>query len=48
VVCTVTATFGRRAWALPKSEIVHPKCLDKFKYFARFLLEGKVIPSLEK
>lgn len=48
VMCTVTATFGRRAWVLPKSQIVHPKGIEKFKHFARFLLEGKVISSLAR
>ena len=48
VMCTVTATFGSRAWVLPKSQVVHPKGIDKFKHFARFLLEGKVITSLAR
>lgn len=47
-MCSVTATFGRRGWILPRSEIVHPKTIDKFKQFARFILEGKVAPGLAK
>ncbi|KAG5892504.1 hypothetical protein JTB14_034503 [Gonioctena quinquepunctata] len=46
--CTVSGTFGSQAWPLPNIEIVYPKNVDAFKWFARFLLEGKIFPKLEK
>ena len=33
---------GRNAWMLPAVELEYPKSLERFKWFARFLLEGKV------
>ncbi|XP_071491371.1 probable ATP-dependent RNA helicase DHX37 [Diadema antillarum] len=48
VRCHMTSTFGRNAWQLPSQELEYPKCVDRVKWFARFLLEGKVVPSLKK
>ncbi|XP_038059297.1 probable ATP-dependent RNA helicase DHX37 [Patiria miniata] len=47
VHCHMTSTFGRNAWLLPAVDLEYPKSLERFKWFARFLLEGKVIPSLK-
>lgn len=46
--CTVNGTFGRQAWTLPSVEIEFPKNPDLYKWFARFLLEGKVFAKLQK
>jgi ATP-dependent RNA helicase DHX37/DHR1 len=44
----MTCTFGKRAWQIPSQELEYPPGLEKFKWFARFFLEGKVVPSLQK
>ena len=48
VKCHMTCTFGPRSWQVPAQELEYPAGLDKFKWFAKFLLEGKVIPALSK
>ncbi|KAK3752383.1 hypothetical protein QZH41_008586, partial [Actinostola sp. cb2023] len=48
VKCHMTSTFGTRAWQIPTQELEYPSGLERFKWFARFLLEGKVIPALQK
>ncbi len=47
VHCHMTSTFGRNAWMLPAVDLEYPKSVERFKWFARFLLEGKVIPALK-
>ena len=42
------ATFGRSGWPLPISEVEMPETLDKYRHFARFLLDGEVCEKLEK
>ena len=44
VSCNVNGTFGKRSWVLPTIPTVYPHNNDKYKYFAKFLLEGKVLP----
>ncbi|PSN33185.1 putative ATP-dependent RNA helicase kurz [Blattella germanica] len=46
--CHVDGTFGRAAWQLPTMEIEFPSSLDKYKWFACFLLQGCVFPKLKK
>lgn len=46
--CTVTGTFGTQGWPLPNIEIVYPKTVDAYKWFARYFLEGVVFPKLQK
>lgn len=48
VYCTVTGTFGSQGWALPHVEIEHPRTINYYKWFGRFLLEGLVFNKLEK
>ncbi|OXB58759.1 hypothetical protein ASZ78_012355 [Callipepla squamata] len=36
----------RVSWQLPAVEVDYPEGIDRFKYFAKFLLEGKVIEKL--
>ncbi|KAK8788043.1 hypothetical protein V5799_022184 [Amblyomma americanum] len=48
VLCSVTATFGPHAWQMEAVEQEFPASLDKFRWFARFLLQGDVLPFFEK
>lgn len=48
VYCSVNGSFGRQCWTLPTVEIEFPKSVDLFKWFARFLLEGKVFDKLAR
>ena len=40
--------LGRAAWELPTVEVEFPPSLDRYKWFACFLLEGCVFPKLKK
>lgn len=42
------STFFRVGWQLPAVEREYPEGLEKYKLFARFLLDGQVCPSLKK
>lgn len=42
----MNVSFGVCVWSLPAQELEYPKCVEKYKWFARFLLEGKVCPKL--
>ncbi|KAM9330878.1 putative ATP-dependent RNA helicase DHX37 [Gastrophryne carolinensis] len=44
--CQRPSTFYRVGWQLPAVDIDYPEGLERFKYFARFLLEGKVIKKI--
>lgn len=46
IFCFVDATFGRSGWPLSTSEVEMPESLDKYRHFARFLLNGEVFESL--
>ncbi|XP_048852390.1 probable ATP-dependent RNA helicase DHX37 isoform X2 [Brienomyrus brachyistius] len=46
VKCHCKSTFFRVGWQLPPVEIDYPEGLDRYKLFAKFLLEGKVWPQL--
>nr|XP_033811331.1 probable ATP-dependent RNA helicase DHX37 [Geotrypetes seraphini]XP_033811332.1 probable ATP-dependent RNA helicase DHX37 [Geotrypetes seraphini] len=46
VRCHRESTFYRIGWQLPAVEVDYPEGLDCYKYFAKFLLEGKVIKAL--
>lgn len=48
VKCHMTCTFGPRSWQVPAQELEFPTGLDKYKWFGKFLLEGKVVPALSK
>lgn len=48
VRCFRSATFGPHHWPLPQTEHAFPDDIDKYKWFGRFLLEGKVVPFLEQ
>ncbi|KAM4810129.1 putative ATP-dependent RNA helicase DHX37 [Rhinophrynus dorsalis] len=44
--CHCPSTFYRVRWQLPAVVVDYPEGLDRYKYFAKFLLEGKVINKL--
>ncbi|XP_011302239.1 probable ATP-dependent RNA helicase kurz [Fopius arisanus] len=48
VLCHVGGTFGRAGWELPIMEIEYPKGIEAVRWFARFLLEGKVCGKLQR
>lgn len=48
IFCHVKATFGRSGWPLPIAEMEMPESLDKYRHFAKFLLEGLVIEKLSE
>ncbi|CAG4932585.1 unnamed protein product [Colias eurytheme] len=41
-------TFGKAGWELPIVEIDFPDKIERYRWFARFLLEGSVFPKLKK
>ncbi|CAN7986144.1 unnamed protein product [Ixodes hexagonus] len=44
VFCFMTSTFGPHGWKMEAAEHEFPVGLDRFRWFARFLLEGQVLP----
>ncbi|KAM4615931.1 putative ATP-dependent RNA helicase DHX37 [Polymixia lowei] len=48
VRCQCSSTFYRVGWQLPAVERDYPDGLERYKLFARFLLEGQVCPELKK
>ncbi|KAG7263929.1 hypothetical protein CRUP_029269 [Coryphaenoides rupestris] len=48
IKCHCTSTFYRVAWELPAMEKDYPEGLDRYKLFAKFLLEGEVCPKLKQ
>ena len=46
VKCHMSVAFGARAWCLAAQELEYPKCTERYKWFARYLLEGDVLPRL--
>ena len=48
IVCHCTATFGPHCWPIPAVEVEFPAGVDRFRWFARALLDGSVCPGLER
>lgn len=48
IVCHRKSTFGRLMWPIKSVEVEYPECLDKYKWFARLLLEGLIFDSFKK
>jgi len=48
VMATYGGTFGSQAWPLPPTEQEMTEGTERFKWFARFILEGSVAPELKK
>ncbi|XP_053327841.1 probable ATP-dependent RNA helicase DHX37 [Spea bombifrons] len=46
VMCHRPSTFYRVGWQLPAVVVDYPEGLERYKYFAKFLLEGKVVKNL--
>lgn len=46
--CQRSSTFFRVGWQLPAVEKEYPDGLERYKLFAKFLLEGQVCPKLKK
>ncbi|XP_054568676.1 probable ATP-dependent RNA helicase DHX37 [Eptesicus fuscus] len=46
VLCHRDSVFYRVGWPLPAVQVDFPEGLDRYKHFARFLLEGQVFPRL--
>ncbi|XP_044514671.1 probable ATP-dependent RNA helicase DHX37 [Gracilinanus agilis] len=46
VVCHRASTFYRVGWPLPAVQVDYPEGLERYKHFARFLLEGEVFEPL--
>uniref|UniRef100_A0A672UW34 Activating signal cointegrator 1 complex subunit 3 n=1 Tax=Strigops habroptila TaxID=2489341 RepID=A0A672UW34_STRHB len=47
VRCHRPSVFYRVSWQLPAVEVDYPEGIDRYKYFARFLLEGQIIKKLK-
>ena len=48
IYCHVRATYGRSGWQLPIAEVEMQESLDKYRHFAKFLLNGEVFDKLEE
>ncbi|XP_062398972.1 probable ATP-dependent RNA helicase DHX37 isoform X2 [Sardina pilchardus] len=48
VRCQCKSTFFRVNWKLPSIEMDYPEGLERYKLFAKFLLEGQVCSRLKK
>ncbi|KAL0818359.1 hypothetical protein ABMA28_008837 [Loxostege sticticalis] len=48
VKCHFQGSFGRAGWELPIVEVDYPDKIERYRWFARFLLEGSVFPKLKK
>uniref|UniRef100_A0A667Y2I6 RNA helicase n=1 Tax=Myripristis murdjan TaxID=586833 RepID=A0A667Y2I6_9TELE len=48
VKCQCSSTFFRVGWQMPAVDMDYPHGLERYKLFAKFLLEGKVCPKLMK
>jgi ATP-dependent RNA helicase DHX37/DHR1 len=48
VRCHMSSTFSRCCWKVLSVELEYPADLDRYRWFARFLLEGVVVPDLKK
>ncbi|XP_005473572.1 putative ATP-dependent RNA helicase DHX37 [Oreochromis niloticus] len=46
--CHRSSTFFRVGWQLPAVEMEYPEGLERYRLFAKFLLEGQVCPALKK
>ncbi|XP_046374441.2 probable ATP-dependent RNA helicase DHX37 isoform X2 [Haliotis rufescens] len=48
VFCHMTSSYGRVTWPVPAVPLPYPVGLDRYKWFARFLLEGQVVPMFKQ
>jgi ATP-dependent RNA helicase DHX37/DHR1 len=47
IMCYVQASFGKSGWLLPITKIEMTSSLEKYRYFAKFILEGDVLSELK-
>jgi len=43
---SVKGSYGKQGWELPIIQIEYPKCLEKYKLFSQYLLEGQIFTKL--
>eukprot|EP01124_Arcella_intermedia_P004963 TRINITY_DN12874_c0_g1_i1.p1 TRINITY_DN12874_c0_g1~~TRINITY_DN12874_c0_g1_i1.p1 ORF type:complete len:639 (+),score=166.54 TRINITY_DN12874_c0_g1_i1:92-1918(+) len=48
ILCFVTPTYGPNEWVLPHHQMELPGGVEKYRYFARYLLEGIIVPELQE
>ncbi len=48
IKCCVQVNYGPHSWPLPVQEVDFPDIPDKYRYFARFLLEGQIFPRFQE
>jgi len=48
LVASIAGTFGPAGWPLPRTELELPQGVERFKWLARFLLDGNVAPTLKQ
>ncbi|XP_074141870.1 putative ATP-dependent RNA helicase DHX37 isoform X2 [Sminthopsis crassicaudata] len=48
VVCHRASSFYRVGWQLPAVQVDYPEGLERYKYFAKFFLEGEVCKELAR
>ncbi|XP_020860011.1 LOW QUALITY PROTEIN: putative ATP-dependent RNA helicase DHX37 [Phascolarctos cinereus] len=48
VVCHRASTFYRVGWQLPAVQVDYPEGLERYKFFAKFFLEGEVFKKLAR
>ena len=46
--CHMSGVFGELRWPLNPVDLPYPETSDRYRYFARFLLEGEIFPALAK
>uniref|UniRef100_A0A8D0HC67 DEAH-box helicase 37 n=1 Tax=Sphenodon punctatus TaxID=8508 RepID=A0A8D0HC67_SPHPU len=46
IKCHRPSVFYRVGWQLPAVEVDYPEGIDRYKYFAKFLLEGQIVKKL--
>ncbi|XP_059143028.1 probable ATP-dependent RNA helicase DHX37 [Physella acuta] len=48
IMCHRSGSFGRCNWEFPPTEMEFPDCVECYRWFAKFLLDGEVFLSLSK
>ncbi|XP_041347782.1 probable ATP-dependent RNA helicase DHX37 [Gigantopelta aegis] len=48
VTCHMTSSYGPLRWSIDAVSLEFPSGLERFKWFAKFLLEGAVVTRLQK
>jgi len=48
ILCHTNVTYGKLSWPLGTMETSYPTSVERYRWFARFLLEGQILSSLSK